>query len=258
MSRTPTDTVAPYHVILTRGLFFLFGWVGIAWGVFVLPVIWQQSSAVRVAERIIAGDRYKSEVLTEQLSILVDSENPAFCRPIAFQSAAIIQLRITESPSGGIEKTSSQLSPLDQAIRNSLSCAPADPFLWLVLFAVQNAKNGFSSDSLKYLRMSYALGPNEGWILEKRNPLAIAELGVLPADLTIKAIDEFIRLLKDRFYQRAVDIFCGTTSSRRAVILSKMETVPLTLRKAFAKSVYDCGLDVEVPGVTTNNSKRPW
>jgi hypothetical protein len=250
--------VASYHVFLTRSLFFLLGSAAILWGAVVLPIFWQQSSAVRVAERIIAGDRFKPEILTEQLSTLADSENPAFCRPIAFQSAAIIQLRITESAAGGIEKGNGQLAPLDNAIRNSLSCAPADPFLWLILFAVQNAKNGFTPDNLKYLRMSYALGPNEGWILEKRNPLAIAELGVLPADLTVKAIDEFIRLLKDRFYQRAVDIFCGTTSSRRAVILSKMETVPLTIRKAFAKSVYDCGLDVEVPGVKDIGSRRPW
>ena len=258
MSRTPTDSVAPYHVLLTRGLFFLFGGIAVSWGAFILPVVWQQSSAVRVAERILAGDQFKPEILTEQLSTLADSENPAFCRPIAFQSAAIIQLRITESSAEGIEKGNSQLGPLDNAIRDSLSCAAADPFLWLILFAVENAKNGFTPDNLKYLRMSYGLGPNEGWILEKRNPLAIAELGVLPADLTVKAIDEFIRLLKDRFYQRAVDIFCRTTSSRRAVILSKMETVPLTVRKAFAKSVYDCGLDVDVPGVSDTGSRRPW
>jgi hypothetical protein len=258
MSRTPADSVAPYHVLLTRGLFFFFGCIAVSWGVVVLPIVWQQSSAVRVAERVIAGDRFKSEILSEQLASLTNSENPALCRPIAFQSAAIIQLRITESVAGGMEKGNEQLGPLDNAVRNSLSCAPADPFLWLILYAVQNAKNGFTPDNLNYLRMSYALGPNEGWILEKRNPLAIAELGVLSADLTVKAIDEFIRLLKDRFYQRAVDIFCGTTNSRRAVILSKMETVPLAIRKAFAKSVYDCGLDVEVPGVKDTGSRRPW
>jgi len=258
MSRAPTSSVAPHYVLVTRGLLLVFAGLALWWGTIVLPEFWQQSSAERVAKRIIAGDPFKPETLSLPLLAVTSSENHALCRPMALQSAAIIQLRITETAPGGIVSSNKQLDPLGAAIRNSLSCAPANPFLWLVLYAVQNAKYGFRPEDLHYLRMSYTLGPDEGWILEKRNPVAISQLELLPPDLSAKAIDEFMRLLKDRFYERAVETFCSTTASRRDVILAKMTTVPLALRKAFARSAYDCGLDVEVPGVKSTAPKRPW
>src|SRR6185437_1484678 len=189
-------------------------------------------------------DAFKPEVLSEQVSALVRSEKSGFCRPAALESAAIIQLRIAETASKGSLKGGPDLNRLDGAVRASLSCAPVNSFMWLVLFALENATNGYQPQNLRYLRMSYADGPNEGWILERRNPLVMGGFELLPADLAAKAIDEFMHLLKDKSYQRAVDIFCKTTPSRRGVILSHMTTLPLTLRKSFAKSVYDCGLDV--------------
>lgn len=253
-----TRSVALHHV-LTRGLFFIIGCSAIWWGVVVLPIFWKQSSAEHIAKRIIAGDQFKPATLSQQLAALVASEKPTFCRPVALQSAAIIQLRITETALGGIAKDDGQLRLLDDAIRNSLSCAPADSFLWLILFALKNAEHGYKRENFKYLRMSYSLGPNEGWILEKRNPVALAELALLPADLSAKAINEFMRLLTDdRLWRRAVNIFCATTERPRDVILTKMATLPLGLRKSFARAVYDCGLDVEVPGVKDDSPKRPW
>jgi hypothetical protein len=258
MSKAPTSSVAPHYALITRGLLLVFACLALWWGITVLPKVWQQSSAERVAKRIIAGDPFKPEALSSPLLAVTAAENHAFCRPLAFESAAIIQLRITETAPGGLVRSNKQLDPLGTAIRNSLSCAPANPFLWLVLYAVQNAKYGFRPEDLNYLRMSYNLGPNEGWILEKRNPVAISQLELLPSDLSAKAIDEFMRLLMDRFYGRAVETFCSTTASRRDVILAEMTMVPLALRRAFARSVYDCGLDVEVPGVKTTAPKRPW
>jgi hypothetical protein len=255
--QTGHKAVALNHV-LTRGLFIILGCSAICWAVVVLPAFLQQSSAEHIAKRIIAGDPFKPATLVEQLAALAASENSGFCRPVALQSAAIIQLRVSETAAGGAIKSGENLNSLDGAVRNSLSCAPADPFLWLILFAVQNAKKGYIPENLKYLRMSYLLGPNEGWILERRNPVVLAELEWLPADLSAKAINEFIRLLDDRFYRRAVNIFCATTGPARDAILSKMGAVPLRTRKSFARSVYDCGLDVEVPGVKDDSPKRPW
>ena len=253
------DFVALHRIYLTRSLFFIFGCVGIWWGVAVLPVFWHQNSAERVAQRVIAGDSFKPEVLSEQTAALARSEKVDFCRPAALQSAAIIQLRIAERASGGSLKNTGQLNLLDSAVRRSLSCAPADSFLWLILFATQNAKEGYKPENLKFLRMSYALGPNEGWIIERRTPFVIGGLELLPADMAAKATDEFIRLLNEgRFYRRAVDIFCKTTAPRRDAILPKTATLSLALRKSFARSIYDCGLDLQVPGVKVDSPKRPW
>ena len=253
MSRT--SSVVPQHIVLTRALLFILGCGAIWWGAVVLPVFRQQSSANHIAERIISGEPFKLQTLSEQLSILAASKRPTVCRPVALQSAAIIQLRIAEPAGGGLLKDESHLGLVEDAIRSSLSCVPADPFLWLVFFAVQNAKNGFNPEHMKYLRMSYDLGPNEGWILAKRSPVAIAELERLPPDLAGNAIHEFLRLVDSWYYKQAVDIFCRTTTARRDKILPKLVTLPLRVRNRFADSVDDCGLDVKVPGV---ESVEPW
>lgn len=248
--------VAP--AVLRRGLFVILGCGAIWWGVVFLPVFWKQSAAEHIARKITSGQPFKLQTLSEQLSVLAASKRLTACRPIALQSAAIIQLRIAEAAGSGLSKDESHLGLLDDSIRTSLSCAPADPFLWLVFFAVQNAKNGFNPDYMKYLRMSYDLGPNEGWILAKRNPVAIAELERLPPDLAENAIHEFLKLLDSWFYEEAVDIFCKTTTARRDKILPKLATLPLRVRKRFADSVDDCGLDVKVPGVESAGTREPW
>ena len=247
-----------YYPAAVRGLIILLGCFAIWWGWLVFPIFWQQSAGERIAKQIIAGATFRSDALSNQLSNLINSEKVGFCRPAALQSAAIIQLHKTEVTGNGAIKSDGQGEVLDDAIRRSLACAPADPFLWLVLFVVEGVKNGLRPEYLKYLRMSYALGPQEGWILQRRNPVVIGELERLPPDLSENAVNEFMRLLTDRFYQHAVDIFCGTTALRRDIILPKLVRLPLGLREAFARSVYDCGLDVKVPGVELSAPRRPW
>jgi hypothetical protein len=89
---------------------------------------------------------------------------------------------------------------LHNAIRHSLACSPADSFLWRVLFWVENAMYGFSSDHLE--RMSYSLGPNEGWIALKRNLVAPAVFERLPPDVGEMAIREFASFFGSGFVSR--------------------------------------------------------
>ena len=79
------------------------------------------------------------------------------------------------------------------AIRASLACSPADPLLWIAVYWIDKFRDGFRVEQLDELRMSYRLGPNEGWIAIKRNPVVFDEL---PTDLADYAIREFVRILE--------------------------------------------------------------
>lgn len=256
MSKALTGFVTLHRVLFTRGLVVILGCIAIWWGILVFPVFWQQSSAERIAKRIITGEPFKAKALSAQLSA-AGSEKTMFCRPAALQSAAIIQLRVAEAAAGGaIKKDEGHLNLLDSAIRSSLSCAPADPFLWLVLFAVETAKNGYEPEYLRYLRMSYDLGPNEGWIVLRRNPVALASIERLPADLAESAIGEFARLIADTHYEEAAEIFKGAAWRARDAILPKLAFLPQRNREAFAEALYRRDLDASVPGVASPDSKR--
>jgi hypothetical protein len=96
--------------------------------------------------------------------VLQSVEESEYCLPSALRSAAVIRLWLLEEAiSSGIRNLiDCEMSSFGTSIRRSLSCLPADPILWVVLFWQEIAQNGFKSEFLGYLRLSYRLGPNEG------------------------------------------------------------------------------------------------
>jgi hypothetical protein len=74
---------------------------------------------------------------------------------------------------------------------------------------MKNALHGFKLDHLEYLRMSYLMGPNEGWIALKRNVLALAVFERLPLDVAEMAIRELANLLSSGLIREAGGIFTG-------------------------------------------------
>ena len=244
-----TLVTGPY-ILLARSFVIILGCIGVAWGIVEIPVFWQDSSIERIATRIIAGDTFKVETLAQQLPITASIKS-ASCRPAALRSAAIIELRMMEiaGSANNRQKLDHQYKSLVDVIRSSLSCAPADPFLWLALFSVEMTENKFEPDLLKYLQLSYRLGPHEGWIALKRNPLAFAAFQQLSPDLREAAVNEFAAMLVDsQFSDQAAEILIGPAWPERELILSNLTRLSESDRRRFADALYTRGY-ANLPGV---------
>ena len=140
MSTKLTSLVTAHYILLARSFVVILGCIAVWWGIIVFPVFWQESSTERIANQIIAGDPFKAEILARQLPIIDSIERSAYCRPAALRSAAIIQLRMVEV--AGTVKVGEQSGETLKVVAKydpqfSMSCAPADPFLWLVLYWVE-------------------------------------------------------------------------------------------------------------------------
>jgi hypothetical protein len=250
-AKLTTPVVRPY-TFLVRSFFVILGCIAVWWGISGLPVYWQDSSVERMASRIIAGDPFKVETLAQQTSLMDSIKKSTHCRPYALRGAAIIQLRMFEVAASANDRQhlDEQLKSLAQVIRSSLACTPADPFLWLALYSVEVAENGSKSEYLKYLRLSYRLGPHEGWIVLKRNPIAFSAFQQLPLDLRENAVSEFIAMLHDSsFANQAAEIFIGPAWSERELILSHLARLTDDDRKRFADALHGRGYDLNVPGI---------
>ena len=254
MSRTPGARVAGYDSFWIRCFFVAIGCFAAWWGI--VEFSGQRFQLERVANRIIAGESFNSTVLDRQLSAAESIEKLINCRPAAIRSVAIIRLRIAEIAASSTSKNAgADLEPLDSAIRSSLSCAPADPFLWLVLYWVKNVRGGLKPE---YLRMSYDLAPNEGWVALKRNAVALADFEKLPPDLAALAINEFLALINNGFYQQAVEILSGPAWPIRDKLLQHIASLPLRSREGIARIVYQKNLGIIIPGVEPPDSKPRW
>jgi hypothetical protein len=246
-----SPATAPY-TLLARSFFVILGCFAVLWGIIELPAFWRDVSIKRIATQIIAGDPFKIETLTQQVPTIDSIKRSAYCRPAALHSTAIIELRMWEISASAKDREhrNEQFKTLGNAIRGSLSCAPADPFLWLALYSVEVNEEGLQPDYLKYLRQSYRLGPREGWIVSKRNPLAFGAFQQLPPDLRENAIDEFFAMVRDpNFSGQAAEILIGPAWPERELILSRLTSLSDRDGRRFAGELYIRGYDLNVPGV---------
>jgi hypothetical protein len=240
------------HEGVARCFLVIFGCAAIWWGIVEFPVFWQESSIERMADRIIAGALFKADVLARQDSIMNSIERSAHCRPVALRSFAIVELRRVETEGSAVDRNQfdKQLNSLSNVIRGSLSCAPADPFLWLVLSWIAKMQNESNASYLGYLRMSYQLGPNEGWIALRRNPIVLANLEALPPDFAEAGISEFVALVRSHLYSEAADILAGLAWPVRRLLFSRLRDLGEADRRGFAKLLNERGLDdTSDPGI---------
>ena len=236
-----------------------FGGMAIAWGLFVFPVFWQQSSLETIARHIVAGDIFKGDVVDSMKTGFVELGRDKWSRPSVLSSAAVVDLRVLEQAIAKDDRKNldTLMTTTDEMIRRSLTDTPADPFLWTVLFWLENTRSGFSKSHLQYLKMSYFLGPNEGWIGVKRNRFALALYPSLPKDLGEDAVHEFSRLVGSNYISEAADILGGPGWRVRDILLSGLKDVDEDSRQAFSKYIYKQGYDLAVPGVE-RPEWRPW
>jgi hypothetical protein len=245
--------VTTRYIIVARSFVTILGCIAVGWGIARISVYLQDFSVEQVATQIIAGDPFKAETLAQLVPFLDNIKKSPYCRPAALSSTAIVEFRRVEVATANNSRghLAVRLKSLSNVIRRSLSCAPADPFLWLALYSVEVHRNGFKPVYLKYLRLSYQLGPQEGWIVLKRNPLAFEEFQRLPQDLREDAINEFVSMLReyDLFGEQAVNIFIGPAWRERDLILLHLKRLSAADRQQFADLLRKRGYDLSTPGI---------
>ena len=212
----------------------------IAWACFALPKFWSDAVFVRIAQRVLAGEAYKPGIL-DSLVARPESITSAV-RPSALSKVAIIHLRRAEEAiASGAGDIDPRLDVLRHGVDDALASAPGDPFLWIVLFWLDNTRYGFSPEHLGDLQMSYSLGPNEAWIADRRNRLALALFPALPADLAESVVAEFVGLVRSGLYAQAADIAAGPGWPVRNVLLARL--TDFKERWHFARLLEDRNID---------------
>lgn len=238
---------APYWV--GRAFVILLGLASIAWGGFLLPIFWQQSTLHDMANEYVQGHTFAIQSLLQEAELIGPLESSSYCNPTALHDIVMLRLAILEEAvaQDNLTLVDSAAVPLEEASWASLSCAPADPFVWLVLFWVDARKQGAQSNTVAFLRLSYASGPNEGWIDLWRNQLVMKLFEHLPDDLKNDALDEFMKLVNTgRLYEQTAAIFAAATPSTQSQIAARVRASNDITRRVFATVLYDKGVDVGV------------
>ena len=226
------------------------GAAAIMWAVAVFPVFWSEKAVTDVAAAITRGEAFDPKVLA---AVEAPTEGKsASIRAAMLSKVAMIRLRQMENANNGSDRAliEQRLTSVTRIVRETLSNAPDDPFSWLAWSWIDTYRNGVRPESLRYLRMSYELGPYEGWIAVKRDGIALGLFGSLPQDLRQRATSEFVGLVRWGLDADAAEIAAGPARPIRATLFPELKQLNYEQRRAFANAVYARQLDdVPVPGV---------
>lgn len=244
--------------ILARTFTCLLGLAAVAWGGFELPLFWRQAPLNRVASEILRGHTFATPLLMDEAARLEAAVKSSRCNPDALHDAVAVRLAILENRLAEHDKTlTSAYGALYRTTRAALSCTPSDSFAWLTLFWLDLSGHGFTEKNAVLLRMSYELGPNEGWIALRRNRLAIALFSRLPPDLAQDAVDEFVKLVNTgALYPETAAIFSSAAPSAQQRLARALGAAKRVPREVFGRTIYDKGINIDIPGV--EKPARPW
>lgn len=230
---------------LARGFLAAVACSSVAWGTTTLPAFVDQTRLDGAKDLILRNVPVSDAELDDLGLLLSRAVAEKDCMPAIDRSAAVIRLRRAENALASGDRVDDRMGELDAAVRKSLGCAPADPHLWLVLFWLRNIRQGLSDANFDLLRMSYRLGPNEGWIVVKRSAMALAMFDALPPDLSADVVAEFARLVKTELYTEAIDLLKGPGWAHRDTLLAGLAAVPQRNVDILTRTMADIGYDLD-------------
>ena len=231
--------------------------VSFSWTAFALFEVDSSSRLNSIANRIMSGDAYTGSMPSDAELAAAEAHSP--CNALAVRSAAIIRLRAYEDAvsQAGVKGADVQMAALRRSADRALACVPTESFLWFVRYWIGLTDGKSAAEQLDSLKMSYRLGPNEGWIALRRNVFALAIYNILPSDLQVLVLAEFASLVNSGFLKQALTNLKGPGWPLREALLSELLGTKLAMRQYFYKMLRADGFDLEIPGVERREF-RSW
>jgi len=210
-----------------RFLVPLLGLAAIAWAASVFSTAWLGSDVAKTAARVVSGDRFRNDIW-ESIEFKFRDISHQAVKPSLLAKLAVIHLRGVETAlsSENNLQVQSRLLELTGLTKDALRNTPTDGFLWLTLGWISERNGEAADDKWRFLRSSYRMSPNEGWIGLKRNPFALGRFTGLPDDLAEDALQELVHLVRSGLHAEAAEIIAGPGLPISKLLLRRLKVLP--------------------------------
>lgn len=232
---------------------------GLGWSGFRLYSALPQISLLSVASGIGAGETYKQDALLALEPNIAATQTALSPNPDVLRSVAIIRIREAEEDlnSGQLPSTSTAFERASTAVLSGIEASPTDPFLWYGSAWLRKSRYGYDAEVASRLKLSYDMGPNEGWVAVHRNGFTLTLLSALPSEFQTTGGTEFRGLVESNYIADAATVLTGPGWSNRSLLLASVEAASEAARIKLSKRLEELGFGVAVPGVETSPA-RPW
>ena len=241
---------------LARSFTITLGVCAIAWAFFSVPDFLAETPFSVTALRILSGDSFNARQLNS-LALELETTPDQRLRSLALDDVAVVRLQLLLSKfDSGEPVATSDLADLLTSVTDALGGTPTASFLWLMDFWLRGLSGMPVDTRSKLLSMSYATGPNEGWIAVRRNSLALGSFVPLPIELRKAALSEFARLVRSGFYRDAANILAGPGWAVRDQLLSQLVEINEAGRRSFAAALASRDIDLKIPSMDGPSSQK--
>lgn len=244
---------------MLRICLLLFGLIGSWWTAITLPIFVSASPARDFIGRIMADERFKQGILTEMLARLDGTSKRLVPEPSISRAKALIRVELARNTIGrrdGIDDGDPRAVDAERDLKSTLAENPNDAFLWMLLYSVALARNGFDPINIKYLAESYRIGPCEGWVALRRNRLTLGVFPFLDDSLKRMASSEFAQIVDADFSNEAASILKGVGWAHREELLPTLARANLVSRENLYRRLAADGFKLKIPDVPYD--ERPW
>lgn len=253
--RTPRG----FQLWLLRSLTAGFGICSILWALSSLAFYDATALLTGIAQDILAGKSFGAATLEELKSKLVSMPTDQLRRGAVDVSVVRLRLLEVKLAETTIPVESPEVVNASAAVDVALSQDPCNSFLWFADYWLGRLRGDAIDRGSKLLRMSYDLGPNEAWIAQRRNPVALESWAALPTDLIERVLSEFARLVQSGLYEEAGNIVAGPGWPIHQQLLGRLEPLDEADRHAMARELARRDLGgVSVPGIPDKRPSRPF
>lgn len=253
-----SNSTHPAGRIMWRGLLLLLALGGVLWSLAAFPSFLRAGQARDISSRIIRDERFKPGLLELVLARIDAPSSILALQPEVSLADVLIRLRLAEDLAQ--RKTSEEADRAIEAAANRLLVAltesPSDAFLWLMLYSVDTSRGGFDPKNLAYLNQSYSAAPREGWIVLRRNRLALAIFTMLGETVRNEVVSEFASMVDSGFLEDATANLISVGWPYRKLLLASLTSADVANRQALSKLLAANGVRTEIPGI--QQSDRPW
>ncbi len=232
---------APKHslgLFVLRGLTFLIGCLGLAWGIFVLP----QSEAAEdfrdAGSHLLRFETFGPAIFTRTLESQA-AQHLGACDTHSQRAMLLMQIALAQTAlrSGAVNEFDSHTKSVETRSRQILSCSPRQSFVWLVLFDVEVQQGILNEHSFDLLAMSYETSPNEGWISIRRALIAMPLVLTAPESVRQRILNEFQLLIRYGFEDVAARVYLSAPEPARSLLQTRIERLDSSKQKAFSDAL---------------------
>ncbi|MCK1546324.1 hypothetical protein IVB12_31395 [Bradyrhizobium sp. 179] len=205
-----------------------------------------------------ADQRFKPGALSKALLWMEREPSRAAAQASFIRAEALVGLGVAEGAVGreSPEEADRELAAAEKWVRASLELNPADSFLWLMLYSVQTAREGFATENIRYIDQSYSSGPHEGWIALRRNRVVLSIFPMLSVSAEERVVSEFAAMVDSDLIEDAVMNLTGVGWPQRQRLLAALDKTDVQSRKSLQKRLLIDGVKVAIPGIEYD--ERPW